>query len=235
MRIGIVSDIHCNIAGLERALAEMGDVDELICAGDSIFQFRFSNEVVERLRERGARTILGNHEETFFSPGGIRAQQADWIHRDALEYLREQPLELRTIVNGKRLCVVHGSPWEPQNEYIYPHSPTLRRFAEFAADIVILGHTHYQMAERVGRTLVINPGSTGQPRDPRNDMRLSFAILDSETDEVQFCNFPDPAQLSSEHAEMAWTAWKPQDGCTRRGYNQVHKSRQDPWNASLNI
>jgi len=83
LKIGIVSDIHCNIAGLDRALAEMGEVDELICAGDSIFQYRFSNEVVTRLRERGARVILGNHEETFFSSAGVRAQQAGWIDRDA--------------------------------------------------------------------------------------------------------------------------------------------------------
>ncbi len=205
MKIGIVSDIHCNIAGLDRALAEMGDVDELICAGDSIFQYRFSNEVVTRLRERGARVILGNHEETFFSSAGVRAQQAGWIDRDAYTYLASQPAEIRVTVGGKRLCMVHGSPWDPHNEYVYPHSPTLRKFAEFDADIVVLGHTHYQMAERAGRTLVVNPGSTGQPRDPRNDFQLSFAILDSESDEVRFCSFPDPTRACVTQTVATWS------------------------------
>ncbi|MBM3347922.1 MAG: metallophosphoesterase family protein, partial [Betaproteobacteria bacterium] len=74
MRIGIVSDIHCNAKGLRAALAAMGTVDELICAGDSIHEYRFSNEVVALLRERGAHVILGNHDEGFLGPHGERAR-----------------------------------------------------------------------------------------------------------------------------------------------------------------
>ena len=75
MKFGIVSDLHCNIAGLIRALELMGDVDEVLCLGDSIFEYRFSNEVVEMLRERAAHTILGNHEEVFLGPLGARARE----------------------------------------------------------------------------------------------------------------------------------------------------------------
>ena len=57
MKVGIVSDIHCNAAGLAQALALMGDIDELICLGDSIYEYRFSNEVVRILRaSRDIRT-----------------------------------------------------------------------------------------------------------------------------------------------------------------------------------
>ena len=52
MKLGIVSDIHCNACGLMQALQAMGEVDELICLGDSIYEYRFSNEVVHLLRER---------------------------------------------------------------------------------------------------------------------------------------------------------------------------------------
>jgi len=69
LKFGIVSDIHCNAAGLRRALALMGDIDELICLGDSIWEYRFSNEVAQLLREQRAHTILGNHEEGFFGHG----------------------------------------------------------------------------------------------------------------------------------------------------------------------
>lgn len=214
MKVGIVSDIHCNIAGLDRALEAMGDVDELVCAGDTIFQFRFSNEVVSRLRERGARIVQGNHEETFFSPHGVRARQAGWIESDTLRFLSEQPASLRTELGGRRLLVVHGSPWEPCNEYIYPQSPKLRRFGELDADIVIVGHTHYQMAERVGSTLVVNPGSAGQPRDPRNDFQLSFAILDTSSEEVRFGSYPDPARDMASPFTVSWTAWTPESSMT---------------------
>jgi putative phosphoesterase len=235
MKIGIVSDIHCNIAGLDRALAAMGDVDELICAGDAIYQFRFSNEVAARLRERGARIIHGNHEETFFSRDGVRAQAAPWIDTALRDFLAAQPLDLRVRVNGKRLLVVHGSPFEPRGEYVYPNSPTLRRCAEIDdAEIVILGHTHYQMAERVGRVLVINPGSAGEARDPRNDFQLSFAILDTQTDEVRFGNFADPARAASGSADLTMTVWTPPGGNTGNGYDQAPKAGQASWNGSPN-
>ena len=52
LKVGIVSDLHCNLEGLDLALQAMGDVDELLCLGDSIFEYRFSNEVVARLKER---------------------------------------------------------------------------------------------------------------------------------------------------------------------------------------
>jgi putative phosphoesterase len=194
VKIGIVSDVHGNIAGLDRALALMGDVDELICAGDSIYQFRFGNEAVNRLRERGAHTIQGNHEETFFSRDGERARAAGWIDRDAMAWLAQRPLRLELERDGRRILVVHGSPWEPRYEYIYPHTPALQRFSSLDAEVVILGHTHHKMAVQVGPVLAINPGSAGDARDARNGRQLSCAVLDTRDLTVQFFDFPDPAR-----------------------------------------
>ena len=194
MRIGIVADVHCNHEALRIALDRMGPVDELLCAGDAVYQFRFSNEVIELLRERGARYILGNHEEVLLGRWGERARSADWVRADDLAWMSAQAPQLETAVDGKRLVMVHGSPFEPHNEYIYPNSRSLSRFAEIDADFVILGHTHYQMAERVGRALVINPGSAGEARDPRNAFRLSYAVLDTASGEVTFDDFQDPTR-----------------------------------------
>jgi len=196
MRIGIVSDVHCNHDALRIALDRMGAVDELLCAGDAVYQFRFSNEVMQLLRERGARYILGNHEDVLLGKWGERARAADWVRGDELAYMAAQPDRIETTVGGKSLVMVHGSPFEPFNEYIYPNSPALSRLATIESDYVILGHTHYQMAERVGRTLVINPGSAGEARDARNAFQLSYAILDTETDEVVFDNFQDPTRAA---------------------------------------
>ena len=196
MKLGIVSDVHCNHEALRIALDRMGPVDELLCAGDAVYQFRFSNEVMRILREAGARCILGNHEEVLLGKWGERARSADWVRGDDLAYMAGQPARIATALNGKTLVMVHASPFEPHNEYIYPNSPSLSRLADIDADYVILGHTHYQMAERVGRTLVINPGSAGEPRDARNAFQLSYAVLDTATDEVLFDNFPDPTRAA---------------------------------------
>jgi len=189
MRLGIISDVHCNADALRLAIQRMGAVDELLCAGDSIFEYRFSNEVLEVLRDSGARYVLGNHETVFLGPQGVRARAAANVRSDLVEYMSEQPLSLDVDVGGRRLVMVHASPMEPNTQYVFPGSPELRRLAEIEADYIVLGHTHTQMAERVGSALVINPGSGGDPRDLANGRRLSYAVLDTTSGEVLFDNF----------------------------------------------
>jgi len=192
LRVGIVSDLHCNLAGLAQALTLIGDVDELICLGDSIWEYRFSNEIVQLLRERGARTILGNHEEGFLAPHGSRARQAEWIDRSLLRWLTERPHRLELQLGEKKLLAVHSTPWEPRGAYVYPHSALLlERFAEADADFVLYGHTHHQLVRRCGRVLVINPGSAGDARDSGNGRQLSCAVLDTVSEEVVITDFPD--------------------------------------------
>jgi putative phosphoesterase len=196
VRVGIVADIHCNHQALRIALDRMGRVDELLCAGDAVYQFRFSNEVIELLRERKARYVLGNHEQVLLGSWGQRALAQDWVRSDARDYMAAQPDRIETTVGGKRLVLVHGSPFDPHNEYLYPGTASLARLAEIDADYVVLGHTHYQMAHRIGRALVINPGSAGEARDPRNHFRLSYAVLDTASGEVTFEDFADPTRAA---------------------------------------
>ena len=192
MRVGIVSDIHCNAAGLARALDLMGDIDELICLGDSIYEYRFSNEVVRLLKEREAQVIVGNHEEQFFGPLGARARARDGIDPALAEWLAGRPHRRELTIGGKRLLLVHSTPWEPRGTYVHPGSSLLARFAEAEADFVLYGHTHQQVVRRFGPVLVINPGSTGEARDHRNGHQLSCAVLDTASEEVQLLDFPDP-------------------------------------------
>jgi putative phosphoesterase len=191
LKVGIVSDLHCNAGGFAQALTLMGDVDELICLGDSIWEYRFSNEIVRMLKECRAHTILGNHEEGFFGPQGVRARGAEWIDPSLLRWLAERPHRLELRFGRKRLLAVHSTPWEPRGAYVYPHDALLDRFGEVDADFVIYGHTHHQLVRRYGEVLVINPGSAGDARDPGNDRQLSCAVLDTVTEEVVVKNFPE--------------------------------------------
>lgn len=192
MKLGIVSDIHCNACGLMQALRAMGEVDELICLGDSIYEYRFSNDVVRVLRDRRAQTILGNHEECFFGPQGARARARDGIDRDLADWLAARPHRHELRIGGKSILLVHSTSWEPRGAYVYPGSGLLERFGEAAADIVLYGHTHRQLVRRVGRVLVVNPGSAGEARDPLNGSQLSCAVLDTASEEVRLFDFPDP-------------------------------------------
>jgi putative phosphoesterase len=229
MRVGLVADIHCNVAGLERALALMGRIDALICAGDAIYQFRFSNAVVRLLRDHGALAIQGNHEETFLALHGESARTDPAVEPELLAWLAARPTELRLSLGGRRVAVVHGSPWEPRKEYLYPKSAALARFAGFDAEVVVLGHTHHQMAQRVGATLLINPGSAGEARDARNGFQLSCAVWETESDTVQFLDFPDPTRVvAASSGASAWAAGHGGDG-------GEPPPGPDPWSTALGI
>lgn len=203
MKLGIVSDIHCNIAGLERALELMAPFDQLWCAGDSVFQFRWSNEVVARLRELGAEVILGNHEDTILSRDGERALSSPKVDQELVAWMRTKPYRVERELDGKTVVMTHGSPWEPWKDYHYPHETIWAKAAELDCDTLIVGHTHYKMAQRFGRVLVINPGSTGDPRDHRNDFQLSCATWDTTTDEVAFYDYKDPTRNFVKHSGEA--------------------------------
>lgn len=186
MIVGVVSDIHCNIDGLRQALTAMGPIDHLICVGDSINEYRFSNAVVALLRGHDADVISGNHEEVFFSPLGARARQSPGIDRSHFEWLRARPSQLELTLAGKKLMVVHSTPWTPRGEYVFPGTPMLERFGEVDADYVLYGHTHMPLVRRIRRPLVVNPGSAGEGR---NGMGLSCAVLDLATDEVRIVKY----------------------------------------------
>lgn len=195
MRIGIVSDIHGNLEALDHALSLMGDVDEVLCTGDASDQARFSDPVMARLREIGAHFVQGNHEEALLRGFRPFPLQGD---ADLLEWTRAQPKVLSTVIHGKRLLAFHATPWWPHADYLFADTPDFARLADEDADIIIYGHTHYQHVGSVGGALVVNPGSAGQPRDPRNMRQDSFAILDVATGDAEVFDFPDPVRARGE-------------------------------------
>ena len=114
-----------------------------------------------------------------------------------MDWLAGQPHRRLLELAGSRVLMVHSTPWEPRGTYVYPRSAQLARFADSAAeaDVVLYGHTHIQMAERIGDVLVVNPGSAGEGRDTGNDRRLSCAVLDLVTHTVEHHDFDNPALL----------------------------------------
>lgn len=192
MRIGIVSDIHGNAEALDIALERMGSIDRVFCAGDAFSEYSFSNDVVSRLREIDAAYVLGNHEVGLLSPNGIRAQNAESVDQELLSWVRERPYTAEYEMGGKKIFMFHSTPWEPYREYVYPHSKDLIRFGDLDADFAIYGHTHFPIAKEINGTIVINPGSVGEGRDPQNGHEVSYAILNIDSGEVEFDSFPNP-------------------------------------------
>lgn len=182
MKIGIVSDVHCQYEALDRALERMGPVDRLICAGDCIDQSRFCNLTIGRLREAGADVILGNHDLHFLAGKARGSAQVDPALSD---WLASRGHELRLELGGMRIRVVHATPWPSDFAYVAPGHPQFHRFEEEGVDVLIYGHTHMPVVRRLGATLVVNPGSVGEGRpEPRGFVR-SCAVLDTARGEAR--------------------------------------------------
>ncbi len=187
MRIGVISDIHSNLAALRAVLRDMPRVDEIICMGDLVGYGAEPNKVIKVIRSKGIRSVMGNHDYATVT-GDIsgfndRAANAiNWtlnnIDRKNLEYLATFPTHLEFKIGGHRIYMVHGSPRNPLNEYVFPDFSN-RDMAEVTkgadADLVLLGHTHMPMKRMIMGKLVVNPGGVGQPRD--RDPRASYALL----------------------------------------------------------
>lgn len=168
-------------------------VDEVVCAGDAVLQFRFSNEVLEMLRKHHVPCVMGNHDHILLSQDGVRARANGLVRPENLRFMQDWPTSLRLTPGGKKIYIAHGSPWNHLNEYILPQSKNTRRLGEIGADVMILGHTHYSMVLRVGRTLVINPGSIcASSRDMNYERHWTYAILDLDTEEVEIRSKVDP-------------------------------------------
>jgi putative phosphoesterase len=186
LRVGLLADIHGNASGLAAALGAMADegVSQILVAGDLVGYYPDVNDSIDMLRSRACLCITGNHDAALMAPEGVsqdqwRAYNLDYVDRVISPRNRAWLASLPAIRNlslgGRQVLLCHGSPWRV-DEYVYPDALEWQRFAELGSDIVVMGHTHIPFTRHVGQTMLVNPGSCGQPRD--YDPRAAFGILD---------------------------------------------------------
>ena len=187
MKVGLIADIHSNLAAFRAVLADMPRVDELVCAGDLVGYAGQPNEVIELARSKRVRAVMGNHDHASITRNvkdlhPMAAEAALWTSRnlkgESLDYLRSLPKELKLTRAGKIFYVTHGSPRDPLSGYVFPDVPSrdlLDLVGGVKADVIVFGHTHVPMNRSVYGKLVLNPGAVGQPRD--RDPRASYMVL----------------------------------------------------------
>lgn len=186
MRLGIVADVRCPHEALREAAEQMtgAGVEEILLAGDAHYQYRFSNETVEVIRDYGMRCAAGNHEAVLLGPHDTRAISAPHVRAQQVAYMREVPDRLTTTVGGRGLTMVHANPWAETFDYLYAGDPRFDRCDDLDTDLLILGHAHVPMVARFGRTLAVNPGALMLSRAPGGHGLLTYAVLETGTDDV---------------------------------------------------
>ncbi len=201
MRYLILSDIHANPYALRAVLGDVPPYDEVIILGDLVDYGPRPGEVIDEVRSLGAEVIRGNHDEAVakgidcgcgpathhlsvltrekISYGTLSRADIAWL--DTLPY--ELSLEWGTAVHAapSNKLYTYVYPWMSNEEICRELVTGPRRLAvrgcEGVGGLYLLGHTHHQFVRHLpGGSLVINPGSVGQPRDW--DPRAAYAVVE---------------------------------------------------------
>ena len=208
MRLVILSDIHANVTALKAVLNDLdtiGEFDAYASLGDLVNYGPRPNEVIDMVYQLSQRIIVnlwGNHEYSIF--GGSLEKFATDRGRSVLQYtntiLSEESrnyLDKQMIHEGYKECLVeyksflfiHGNLDDPYWGKFGIDKMNDECYAQY--DYVISGHSHiphyiehFFVCDNTEyrnkkRTIFINPGSVGQPRN--HNPYAQYGILDTDT------------------------------------------------------
>jgi diadenosine tetraphosphatase ApaH/serine/threonine PP2A family protein phosphatase len=206
MRVAICSDIHGNRQAFEAVIAsaEADGAEELWCLGDLVGYGGDPDACVELAAAHCSVCLAGNHDLAVvevlsleeFSRGAALAAQ--WTKEVIEPATREFLLSLEPQGRAGGVGLFHASPRDPIWEYVL--SDLAAELCLDASDfrVSLIGHSHVALSfdrpegapasgtirkESVELDIsagewLINPGSTGQPRD--GDPRAAWLTLDTD-------------------------------------------------------
>lgn len=194
------------------AIAEHA-VDITICLGDLVGYNAEPGPCIERVREACDVVVAGNHDrDCLHTPQAGTGKSArlalDWT-RDQLDASqREYLAALPALAMADRWVAAHGSYLSDIYVSGYVTSTMLEKnlmaiaAREAWPTLALCGHTHVPLLgwwngvtvhednmrapahwPRDARSVLVNPGSVGQPRD--GDPRAAFAVIDFEARRVE--------------------------------------------------
>lgn len=195
MKVLIVSDIHGNWPALTAVLNAEPNYDQILCLGDLVNYGPQPVECVTWAKDMSDEGIVlqGNHDRALGLDDDPHCSALYETLASATQKVTEQMLspELKSFLAkllpkqrfqlSKYLCVAcHASAKDPLYHYMPPDAAVTLWESELIVaqhpDFLFYGHTHLPMKTRFRRTLVVNPGSVGQPKD--GDPRAGYAIWD---------------------------------------------------------
>jgi putative phosphoesterase len=180
MRIALISDLHANEVALDEVLKDIAQVgvDQIICLGDTATLGPRPHAILERLQSLACPCIMGNHDAFMLDAGLIHTyteapvvvEAVDWcraqLSPDELDFIRTfQPYVAMSLDKHCTVLLYHGSPRSHMEEILAttPADALERIFEGHNSTVMAGGHTHIQMLRQHHGTLIVNPGSVGQP------------------------------------------------------------------------
>jgi diadenosine tetraphosphatase ApaH/serine/threonine PP2A family protein phosphatase len=194
--LGILYDVHGNLAALDAVLAEAEEArtDEWLLGGDYCAFGPWPAETLERLRGlENATWLRGNGERWLVDPPlDLPAEQSQFIFAALAATIAALPdgavdelIGLPTLAERPEAFYCHGSPLSDVESFApEPGEEDERLLAGVGEAQIVFGHSHLQFRRPgVNQTDLVNPGSVGMPLD--GDIRAAWAIR-HENGELEF-------------------------------------------------
>jgi putative phosphoesterase len=189
MRIGVVADVHGNLVALEAAIAALREAGakRILCCGDLVGRGPQPREVVERILESRITCVRGTFDEEVArgrprQGGRKRRRQVEWaageLRRSDRKALGELPVVRELRITGRKVLLCHGSPRDVR-EALHAATPAAllqEALGSHEPDVLICGASHEPFVRLLGRTLIVNAGTTGSSDD--GDVRAHAALID---------------------------------------------------------
>lgn len=203
MKYIVFSDIHGNQYALKQMLYDTKGlkIDGYIFLGDICGYYYGQNECLDMLKGlKNIYYVRGNHDQYYLDVLNNHREintltklygksYLKKLDASNIEFLNQFHQRLQLQINHKKILCVHGGLFNYLEERIYPdgineyvqaNGHSLKQY-----DYVFTGHTHYSFVANIGKTVWINPGSVGQPRD---GLGSRYCIIDFEKGIHEFKN-----------------------------------------------
>lgn len=209
MNVALLADIHANLSAFEAVLNDMAKYspNAIVIAGDSLGYYCGAEEVIQKILSLDLpyHLVYGNHDVHIIRgsiPNGlvyghILQLNLDQLSCNSIAFLKTLKAETNFVIDSIKIHVYHGTPDDPLNGRLYPDAEPNPSWFNIDTNVIVLGNTHYPFLWRgYGSTIIINPGSVGQPRD--GNPAPSWALLNTQTMEVSFKRIDYDRELYSE-------------------------------------
>ncbi len=173
MIVGVISDTHDRLDGLQKAIAIFKDkqIEVMVHCGDwvSPFTYQYFNDECQRIGLKvPVYSVIGNN------PGDLkRVIEENSTRNNPILFAKREVNELE--LDRRKGVIYHGTDKVILNSLINSGQ----------YDVVFTGHTHRVRNEVVSKTLVLNPGSVNYACEGRIITTATVAVYTSESNTAE--------------------------------------------------